>query len=67
MFIVSDDAEESNAMSEGGLSGDDKDDDDRTRQVPELQYSRVSAPFCKLKKRILITCMEKDPCKQKYS
>ncbi|XP_034237032.1 eukaryotic translation initiation factor 4E transporter-like isoform X3 [Thrips palmi] len=37
-----DDAEESNAMSEGGLSGDDKDkeDDDRTRQVPELQYSR---------------------------
>ncbi|KAK3933328.1 Eukaryotic translation initiation factor 4E transporter [Frankliniella fusca] len=33
-------AEETIAMSEGGLSGDDKDDDDSPRHVPELKYTR---------------------------
>ncbi|XP_026288809.1 eukaryotic translation initiation factor 4E transporter isoform X3 [Frankliniella occidentalis] len=33
-------AEETIAMSEGGLSGDDKDDDEHPRHAPDLKYTR---------------------------
>lgn len=41
LYRVADDAEDVIGTSEGGLSGEDKDEEDRPCELPDLQYTRV--------------------------